>query len=122
MIRIDDYKKADGRIDFNAFHQAEVTLGERCYNCENLIMFSKGIKSLCHQCKDIDKIEEFDHDGLLRCPKCKETWSPQEREDYEVYGEGAHQVSCPECNYDFEVSTRVEYSFTSPELLESEND
>jgi hypothetical protein len=35
-----------------------------------------------------------------------------------VFEEGEHKVSCDECGHDFEVSTYVSHTFTSPEMEE----
>lgn len=60
---------------------------------------------------------DVDHDSMLRCPKCTETWSVSGCDDGELYGEDVHAVSCPECCHDFEIVTHVSHSFTSPAVL-----
>jgi hypothetical protein len=121
MINPDDFKKADGYIDWDACNKARVEAGEKCYKCGGFIVsFSNKNKSrqLCSQCESLEEKDEVDHDSLIRCPKCKASWDISEHEDYHLYEDGEHDVTCYDCNHEFKVTTNVSYSFTSPELLD----
>ena len=118
MLSYDNYRRPDGTIDLNAFHQAEENIGERCYKCKTGLYFSKNkSRSLCSECSSMTTdIAEVTHGSLIRCPKCKNTFDICD--DYELYDSGQHDVNCPECNFKFQIDTFVEHSFTSPALLD----
>lgn len=118
MISMRDFEDEKGKVDFKAYHRAEIDAGERCYICDGYIMFAKGNKTKCYDCEKLEKNEEVSHFCLIRCPKCKATWDAHETEDYDLHYDGEHKISCYECGYDFEVITSVSYSFKSPELIE----
>lgn len=122
MIHLKDFEDEKGKIDWKAYNKAEEDAGERCYKCGSHIIFAKGFRTICYSCSKATDSEEFDHDCFLRCPKCKETWNPDDTEDYDVYADGEHGVICPECNNEFEITTSVSYSFTSPELVGEKDD
>jgi uncharacterized Zn-finger protein len=50
-----------------------------------------------------------------RCPHCGEVCDVSENEWWKLYEEGEHEVTCPHCEGDFTVSTRVSYSFSTDE-------
>lgn len=122
-----DHKGADGKIDWKAYNaaseaarKADIDDGIYCYKCGTYILFGRGGgRQLCGQCRGLHGSCETTHDRLVRCPKCRNTFSPQE-DHYDLYGDGEHQVTCCECDHGFEVSTRVSYSFTSPALIAPE--
>jgi uncharacterized C2H2 Zn-finger protein len=120
MTNMDNFRGKDGNIDWNAYNQAEIENGERCFLCSQFIgWIGSGGRRMCYSCSNIPKKESLDHERFARCPKCKATWDIRESEDYDLFSEGSHSVHC-ECGYDFEIETKVEYSFESPELLEEE--
>lgn len=119
MISIDDYKKADGHIDWSAYRRAKVDAGDECRKCGSYILF--GGKGYPTTCRDCDRLEEDKgevwHDSSVRCPKCRHVMDVSGSELYELYEEGEHEISCRSCDHDFTVNTRVEHSFESPELI-----
>jgi len=120
MTSLDDFRKEDGHIDWDAYKKEEINNGERCFNCDNFIGFGRGEKRMCYSCSNISKKDSLDHSHLIRCPKCKNTWDINDGDDYDFFSEGEHSTSCPECNFQFEIITSVEYTFESPELLDEE--
>lgn len=48
-----------------------------------------------------------------RCPHCGEGCDVDRNEWWKLYEEGEHEVTCPHCDEDFSVSTRVSYSFST---------
>ena len=50
-----------------------------------------------------------------RCPHCGQECKVADNEWWKLYEEGEHEVSCPHCDGDFSVSTRVSYSFSTDE-------
>jgi len=116
MININNFNK-DGKIDFHTYHQAQIENGERCYECNNYLVYGpNNYRQLCHECKNMDSNEEVDHSKMVRCPYCKCKIDVHENELYNLYEEGEHEINCMRCNGTFEVSTSVSYSFKSPEL------
>jgi uncharacterized C2H2 Zn-finger protein len=122
MISMDDFKKEDGNIDWKAYREAQINAGEKCYRCEQYIPSyfgtPKPYRHLCNDCEELDtNHDEVNHDNLIRCPKCKHTFSIQDIEAWECYEDGEHDLNCPECEHEFRIETSVSYSFTSPELI-----
>ena len=118
MISMDDYRDATGRTDWKAYKAAQVAEGEVCRKCGRYIISiihgALGGPNQCGECKSLDDTGEVDHHSWIRCPKCGDTWNPAEHEQYDVMGDGEHEVSCGSCGCDFSVSTFIEYTFTSP--------
>jgi transposase-like protein len=56
---------------------------------------------------------EFWGNKKPRCPHCGESHSVSENEWWRLYEEGEHEVTCPDCDGDFTVSTSVTYSFST---------
>jgi DNA-directed RNA polymerase subunit RPC12/RpoP len=125
MTRMDDHEDAEGNLDWASYRAAQVANGEKCRKCGDHIM-SFGADSFgprsCSSCQQMGGTEEAIHPSLVRCPKCGETWNPVEGENFELFSDGEHDVSCHECGHDFIVSTRVSFSFTSPERLPEEDE
>jgi len=117
MKAFSDYEDKDGRIDWTAYHKAQEDDGERCITCGALIIFANGTRAECRSCKRVnDDDGEIDHDSIIRCPKCRETFTVADTDMWELYSEDDHDVSCPECDHEFNVVTSVSYSFCSPEI------
>lgn len=119
MLDFDDFKNDDNSIDWTAYRSARVDLGEVCSKCDTYIMFGgKGYRVECGSCIALKRdTQEVQHDNLLRCPACGHSWDPGDCENYAVYSDGDHDVSCHECDHDFLISTSVSYTFTSPERV-----
>lgn len=124
MFSLEDCKRPDGSTDWTRYNElkkkedeARIEKGELCRLCRRYIVWAKGYPQSCAECKAIDNPGELHHDREVRCPKCGHHWGVGDGEDYELYAEDAHPVTCGECNYDFEVVTHVSYTFVSPERI-----
>lgn len=122
MISFDNYKDpATGKINWRAYEKAQEAAGERCTCCGSLIYPGKGHHARCHDCESLDADPEINHDHLVRCPKCRNHWSPSGNDDHRLaYEDGEHEVSCEECGHAFTVTTHVSYSYTSPAMIQDE--
>lgn len=60
----------------------------------------------------LERLEFFACDEP-KCPHCGQECSVSENEWWNLYEEGEHEVTCPSCDEDFSVSTRVRYSFST---------
>ncbi len=114
-----DFKDADGGIDWKAFQKARLENGEVCESCRDSIVYPRGHRASCLDCEDLSLADEVSHGSRIRCPKCGAVWDPHEAENYDVFEDGEHEVSCQECDCDFTVSTDVSYTFTSPAKLDA---
>lgn len=121
MPNIADFKDASGKVDWTAYHaasnrerQAEIDRGMWCYQCHAYIIFSNGHRTKCAQCNRLDGPEEVRHDKFVRCPACVATFEPSDADYYSLYRDGEHTVHCPHCSAEFEITTHVSYTFTSP--------
>jgi ssDNA-binding Zn-finger/Zn-ribbon topoisomerase 1 len=117
-ISLDDFKDEEGTLDWKAYKKAEIENGQICYQCNDHIIFGAGgHRRLCGSCSRLtDDKEEVRHDSRIRCPKCKYSWNPWESEDYPSEGQEDMEVTCGECDHEFEVGVITSYTFTSPEL------
>lgn len=113
MINIKDYELPDGKIDWKAYHKAEVANGDSCYNCGHFILFSKGYQTLCNKCNSLHNKGEVNHHSLVRCPHCGAAKRVDNGDDYDLYSEGEHSTSCFECSKEYTVSTSVSFNFRS---------
>ena len=120
-VKMDDYEKEDGDIDWSSYRAAEIANGERCKKCNSYISFPKGCPGECYECKNILKDEELSHDTFIRCPYCKNTWDPSNDDDGSIWSDGEHNVWCSECDKDFEMSTHVSFTFVSPKIKDENN-
>lgn len=95
--------------------QQQIDSGEQCRQCGAYIVHFKnpGRPCLCYACKQLAGDDECAHPSRLRCPRCRTTWDPWDGDDYELLSDGPHEVTCPDCDHTFEVTTRVAYTFTS---------
>lgn len=119
MIEMDAYRGADGQIRWNEYEKAKTANGERCTQCQCFVYPPKGHPTKCVSCETIgNQPGEVSHEKLIRCPKCQDTFSPGDREAYELYSDGTHEVTCGECDHEFQVRTWVSYSFDSPALIQ----
>lgn len=116
MINIEAHMK-DGKIDWDSYAKAQIEAGEACKNCRTLILLSSGKPSLCRGCHELhNKRSEVQHSTHIRCPHCAHIWDAANSDDYELRGEGGHEVVCRECGEDFDITTTISYTFTSVEL------
>lgn len=120
MSIFEEFEDENGNVDWRAYDRDQVNKGKQCRTCGAMILWSKGVPTQCSQCKSMtEQRDELSHDKFLRCPRCGYHWDPYESEDYEVLSDEIHVVTCMECNYDFEVTTYVSYSFTSPPRIDN---
>jgi len=85
----------------------------------SFILFGNGYPTNCDSCNELtSNQEEVRHSSRIRCPDCGETRNPFEGEGHDLYEEGEHSVYCYECDKEFEVSTGISYTFTSPAKTE----
>jgi len=116
-VKMEDFREKDGNLNHKAYRAAMIANGEYCQNCDRYLVFPKGVKTTCPECREIaTSNEEVTSDRVIRCPRCRRTWEPPDQEDYEVMQDGEHPVSCSECGEDFDVSTSVSFTFTSPAM------
>ena len=124
MTNCTDFEREDGTIDWDAYHDSQVQAGNRCMSCGTLILnlglFSKPIDHAqdCISCRSMNNDSgEVTHDEYIRCPKCKHQHDASDEWEARIYEDGEHDIICVKCYREFEVSTRVSYSYTSPKLL-----
>lgn len=120
MVRLDDHRDADGELNWHAFNRAQVAAGEVCYECGRYNpLAGKGYRAKCPSCEDLDQPAEASHHSYIRCPRCGENWDPRRTDDHHVYRDedDGHDICCQHCDYEFQIQTRVDYTFTSPERL-----
>jgi transposase-like protein len=64
-------------------------------------------------CSDyVERLKFWANDNPV-CPHCGETFSVDNHEWWSLYEEGEHEITCPDCDWDFQVTTRVSYTFST---------
>lgn len=126
MVDFDDYKDDKGNTDWTAYHKAKVKIGEECLKCGKLIHLegidTPGHPEECRDCKELCTEDgEVTHNDFIRCPACRNQMRIMGGDDYDSYGEGEHEIMCDGCEFEFEITTEVTYTFTSPAILEEED-
>ena len=130
MISMKDYEDAEGTVDWKAFNKAREEAGEKCTRCGASLLLV-GIlgggrptgPTLCGACRSMDEdAEEVNHSKAVRCPRCGIRETIEEGELYSLYEEGEHDVYCNHCEFEYEVTTYVQYTFTSPARTSEESD
>lgn len=121
LLDWEKFRRADGFIDWAAVAQQERNNGERCMRCNRFIIFGRGGgPALCDDCERLDNDPgTVEHQMLIRCPSCRKQvriFEDGEALSDDLFYEGEHGLYCQHCGHEFEVSTRVEYFFTSPKL------
>jgi DNA-directed RNA polymerase subunit RPC12/RpoP len=118
-----NYKKEDGTTDWSAYNKALLDNGEICYKCRHFILRPVGYQALCFECKELaTSSEPVSHHNRIRCPKCGNQTNPSDHEDRCAYEEGDWEIWCTECDHQFIVEVRVEYSYTSPAQISEEKE
>lgn len=117
MILFENFR-IDGKIDWKAYHAAQIQDGEKCSECHRYTMPFPwiGHAGSCKECKRLREVEEVIHGSKVRCPYCG-----MSRDAFES-GAVQHQTETPEiycdfCEKKYTVSVRVLYEFTSPALI-----
>lgn len=125
MIRISDYMTPEGKTDWKAYDQARKDSGEACYKCGHYILFGKGYRQMCDACTSLHRGgrgEVYSNRSGIRCPKCGfASHDPYDFSD-DIYQEGTHELTCSRCDHEFEIETHVEYSWTSPAMIEEDEE
>lgn len=87
----------------------------KCSQCNKPILLSRH-RTYCGECIEMNRnVNETEHSRLIRCPECQAQISMYDLED--ILTDGDHLVTCPMCDHDFEITTRLEYYFESPALI-----
>lgn len=122
MTNINDFIDDKNHVNWAAYKAAQRSAGDICQRCGGFILFPTGSLTTCPSCIQLNTSSgSVDNETYIRCPKCKSTIHVYNSEMYDLYNEGEHEVSCDVCDATFVVSTRVTYTFESPELLSQED-
>ncbi len=117
MTSINDFKNDDGNVDWSAYKEAQVKAGQICMDCGSYIIFNKTGPAKCYDCKQLEEPGECSSDAFIRCPDCGHKEKVFDGDHYEILSDDTHDVSCQECDHDFEITTSVSYTFSSPEMI-----
>jgi hypothetical protein len=121
-VNMDNHKKPDGHIDWTSYEKAKVANGEKCRTCGQYLIFASGYPDECEHCKVVHRSNfAVEHSYLIRCPHCRHEMNVYNDELFDLYDAGYHEVSCTLCDKEFEVETRITYSFESPDIIEDED-
>ena len=114
---MEDFKKADGFTDWAAYEKAKRKNGESCTDCGKYLIFGVvGFPRLCGACTALIGRNEVEHHSMIRCPGCGHSWRVED-----LYQEGEHDVTCQICDCEFQVTTKVSFSFVSPERIREDD-
>ncbi len=126
MANFKDFEDDKGKVDWTAYHKRRKDIGEECFECGRLIHLdgidAPGHPEKCRDCNDmsVDK-EEVTHEDFIRCPACRNQMRIIGGNDFDCYDAGEHEIMCDECEFEFEITTDVTYTFTSPAMLEKKD-
>lgn len=121
-MSISDFKDANGYTDWDAYEADEVSKGNRCKTCGTYIIHAfstpKGPKE-CYSCKTLEgSDDEVTHDRYVRCPRCGLKDDAADWWESGIYDDNdTTSIYCNECEYEYEVTTHIIYSYESPERL-----
>ena len=92
---------------------------EKCIDCRGLIITpGPSPDGRCFDCREAhDDDEAICLNKNVRCPACRNYFDPHASEYYTLLEYGDHDVICPECDYEFEIETNIEWSFDSPAMI-----
>ena len=121
-VSMNDHRDAKGELNWTSYRAAQRENGEICYICGGHADFPKGHQARCRDCEKLERSDKIRHDRLIRCPWCSHHYNPNDSDNYEVFADGEHPVSCPSCGKDFAITTDVSYTFNSPPLSKSGNE
>lgn len=131
-VSYSEFKGPDGKIDWAAHRLAyeearklDVDDGVLCETCGTYLIFAKGHRQQCGQCKQLGDPGELIHDRFVRCPACGVTVGPSDANSsgrHGLFEDGDHTVFCNACDHEFMVNTQVSYAFTSPARLDRANE
>lgn len=121
LIDINRYKDSEDNVDWKAYRAARIANGEICTSCGGFIIWNKGYPDTCYDCKQMVKdLGEVSHEDYIRCPRCRNQVNIAYEEDYSLYQDGEHKVTCSECDYEYEITTHISFSFTSPAIIDKD--
>lgn len=88
-----------------------------CPRCGGLrFYFRSPAPEFCGDCMAMmQSVESVTHERRLRCPHCRHEKPIPDYEGKE-YQEGDHDITCDECERDFEFITHIQYRWESPAL------
>jgi len=88
---------------------------KKCVQCKKPMLIRYNL-DFCSECAEMNKTNDaIEHSRLIRCPNCQAKISMYDLED--IFSEDEHTITCPSCDHDFEIKTRLEYNFESPALI-----
>lgn len=122
LLDTDNYRDANGRLDWDRYKKAEIEHGQSCSKCGQFILWPKGHPQECSECKELEKnAESVRHEELIRCPQCVHQFKAYvDCDDGERLEDGEHNIECPECQAKFQIVTHVSFSFESPAIQKKE--
>lgn len=101
------------------------TICEKCGK-ETYVVFGWE-RSICHKCREEEHAEELREQilsGEIDCTDCEDNiycpWCGERYEidnEYSLYVDGSHDVTCYNCSKKFEVTTNVSYSFDTERIV-----
>jgi len=119
---MNDYKDEKGLVNWTAYRQAQIANGEICSRCRGYVGYSynrQPFRTECSECKELRGTDEiYTNEKGIRCPNCRHIIDPTHDCDMDVYKDGTHTVTCDGCEHEFEVTTTVTYSWSSPQVID----
>jgi hypothetical protein len=115
-VRMLDFIDSQDNIDWKKYRDAQINNGERCSQCKAYIAIPQGYPTTCSSCRQLDDSNSVNHHAYVRCPACHRHWCPGDYEDYDILGDGEHDVRCVHCEHKFQISTHISWTFESPPL------
>lgn len=125
MISCVDFEHPETKkVNWEAYRKAQIAAGEKCTQCGGFILPGKGYPTKCAPCAQLESSpEEVQHHKEARCPACGETFDVFEH-NQETEGnllhDGDHEVSCPNCDHNFNITTVVDWTFRSPARIQNQ--
>jgi hypothetical protein len=113
VIKMEDFRREDGNVDWPEYRKARVAAGEECPECSGFNPHAKGAgPQLCYDCRSLREDRgEVSHDRCIRCPKCGEV------RDEDLPGDdGSHEMSCDSCGHDYTIKVLVSWTYVSPPM------
>lgn len=117
MTSINDFLDENNRVNWGAYRQAQRDAGESCNRCDGFIAHPNGNTTVCYNCRTLDSREKMPDSQYVRCPKCSHEFNVWDNTDYYMlWDAGHHPVICTECDTEFDIETRVTFTFISPAM------
>ena len=107
-------------IDGEAVFKARIANGEMCPRCFRHNITNReptGTPTECYDCAQAAADDSaINMDEKVRCPECRHIFDPAANEMYAALDDGEHEITCPECGEDFEITTSVSRDYDSPAM------